>query len=87
MGVSRCRVSFTDSEGIPHEVEVQAGSLYEADGLTAAPTPMTEFIVAIQLPAIEHRIRLNHVEKEQYARRSGRRYDETAGEGIAGGST
>jgi hypothetical protein len=73
MGVCRCRVSFTDAEGIPHAVEVQAGSLYEAvtlavaefraDDLTATPGPMTEFTVSIQRPAIEHRIRLNQVSK------------------------
>ena len=73
MGVSRCRVSFTDEEGIPHAVEVQADSLYEAvalavaefraDDLTAAPGPMTEFTVSIQRPAIEHRIRLSLVSK------------------------
>ena len=73
MGVTRCRVSFTDSEGIPHTVEVQAESLYEAvafavaefrsDLLTAAPGPMTEFTVSIQRPAIEHRIRLSQVSK------------------------
>lgn len=68
MGVSRCRVSFTDSEGISHAVEVQAESLYEAvalavsefrnDRVTSVPGPMTEFMVSIQRPAIEHRIRL-----------------------------
>jgi len=71
MGISRCRVSFTDAEGIPHAVEVQADSLYEAvalavaefraDELTALPGRMTEFIVSIQRPAIEHRIRLSQV--------------------------
>jgi hypothetical protein len=73
MGISRCRVSFTDAEGIPHAVEVQADSLYEAvalavaefraDELTAQPGPMTEFTVSIQRPAIEHRIRLTQVSK------------------------
>lgn len=73
MGVSRCRVSFTDAEGIPHAVEVQADSLYEAvalavaefrvDALTATPDPMTEFTVSIQRPAIEHRIRLSQVSR------------------------
>jgi hypothetical protein len=73
MGASRCRVSFTDTDGIPHAVEVQAGSLYEAvalavaefraDELTATPGPMTEFTVSIQRPAIEHRIRLSQVSR------------------------
>jgi hypothetical protein len=73
MGVSRCRVSFTDSEGISHSVEVQAESLYEAvalavsefrnDSVTAMPGPMTEFTVSIQRPATEHRIRLGQVSR------------------------
>ena len=68
MGVSRCRVSFTDIEGIPHSVEVQAESLYEAvalavaefrtDNLTSETGPMTEFTIAIQRPAVEHHIKL-----------------------------
>jgi len=71
MGVSRCRVSFTDIEGIPHSVEVQAESLYEAvalavaefrtDNLTSEPGPMTEFTIAIQRPAVEHHIKLGQV--------------------------
>jgi hypothetical protein len=51
-----CRVSFTDSEGIQHAVEVEADSLYEAVALavaefrkdemnTAGTVPMTEFTV------------------------------------------
>ena len=73
MGVSRCRVSFTDTEGIPHAVKVQGDSLYEAvalavaefraDDLTAAPGPMTEFAVSIQRAGIEHRIRLSQVSR------------------------
>lgn len=71
--MSRCRVSFTDPDGIPHSVEVQADSLYEAvamavaefraDSMTDVPGPMTEFSVAIQRPAVEHRIRLGLVTK------------------------
>jgi hypothetical protein len=55
--MNRCRVSFTDSNGIPHDVEVQAESLYEAvalavaefraDKMTAEVGPMTEFVIAI----------------------------------------
>ncbi len=73
MGVSRCRVSFTDSEGISHAVDVQAESLYEAvalavsefrnDSVTSMPGPMTEFTISIQRPATEHRIRLGQVSK------------------------
>jgi hypothetical protein len=69
--MARCKVSFTDTNGIPHDVEVHAESLYEAvalavsefraDELTTDVGPMTEFVVAIQRPAVEHRIRLNQV--------------------------
>jgi hypothetical protein len=69
--MNRCRVSFTDTNGIPHDVEVQAESLYEAvalavaefraDKLTAEVAPMTEFVIAINRPAVEHRIRLSQV--------------------------
>jgi hypothetical protein len=79
MGVSRCRVSFTDSEGISHAVEVQAESLYEAvalavsefrnDSVTSMPGPMTEFMISIQRPATEHRIRLGQV--SQWATQGG----------------
>jgi hypothetical protein len=79
MSVSRCRVSVTDSEGISHAVEVQAESLYEAvalavsefrnDSVTSMPGPMTEFMVSIQRPSIEHRIRLGQV--SQWAAQGG----------------
>jgi hypothetical protein len=69
--MNRCRVSFTDTNGIPHDVDVQAESLYEAvalavaefraDKMTAEVGPMTEFVIAIRRPAVEHRIRLNQV--------------------------
>lgn len=71
--MARCRVSFTDTDGIAHGVEVQADSLYEAVGLAVAefrlesltnvPAPITEFIVSIHRPAVEHRIRLSQVLK------------------------
>jgi hypothetical protein len=34
--MNRCRVSFTDTNGIPHDVDVQAESLYEAVALAVA---------------------------------------------------
>lgn len=68
--MNRCRVSFTDTNVIPHDVEVQTESLYEAvalavaefrkDKLTGEVGPMTEFVIAILRPA-EHRLRLNQV--------------------------
>jgi hypothetical protein len=74
MSVARCRVSFTDADGISHSVEVQAESLYEAvaeavsefrhaEEVRAAPGPMTEFTVTVHRKPIEHRIRLNQVTK------------------------
>ena len=73
MAAARCNVSFTDSDGLSHTVHVQAESLYEAAALAVAefrddpmvPTPgaMTEFVVAIERPAVEHRIRLAQVAK------------------------
>jgi hypothetical protein len=69
--MNRCRVSFTDTNGVPHDVDVQAESLYEAvapavaefraDKMTAEVGPMTEFVIAIHRPAVEHRIRLSQV--------------------------
>jgi hypothetical protein len=71
--MARCRVSFTDSDGIAHAVEVQADSLFEAvalavaefraDTMTGVSGSMTEFTVAIHRPAVEHKIRLGQVTK------------------------
>jgi len=73
MATACCNVSFTDSDGLSHTAHVQAESLYEAVALAVAefredpmvPTPaaMTEFVVAIERPAVEHRIRLAQVAK------------------------
>lgn len=71
--MARCRVSFVDPDGIPHAVEVQADSLFEAvamavaefraDPMTGVPGAMTEFTVAIHRPAVEHKVRLGQVTK------------------------
>jgi len=73
MGAARCKVSFCDSDGLSHAVHVQAESLYEAvalaitefkdDPMVPKPSPTTEFLVAIERPPVEHRIRLNQVMK------------------------
>ena len=74
MAGSRCRVSFTDSDGILHGVDVDAESLYEAVAIAVAqfrdgdinpclPGPRTEFVVAIYRNPIEHRITLGQVTK------------------------
>jgi hypothetical protein len=85
MAAARCAVSFTDSDEIAHTAHVQAESLYEAvalavaefrqDPLVPAPASMTEFSIAIERPPIEHRVRLNQVQKWT---------EETTREGPAG---
>jgi hypothetical protein len=72
--VARCRVSFTDPEGILHAVEVDVDSLYEAVAhavaefraaapIKRAPGPTTEFTVTVYRKPVEHRIRLTQVER------------------------
>jgi hypothetical protein len=74
MAGSRCRVSFTDSEGVLHGVDVDAETLYEAVAIAVAqfreddvspsnPGPMTEFTVAVYRNPTEHKIRLGQVAK------------------------
>jgi hypothetical protein len=74
MATSRCRVSFTDSDGILHGVDVDAESLYEAVAIAVAsfreddvgpsnPGPMTEFTVSVYRNPTEHKLRLQHVLK------------------------
>jgi hypothetical protein len=74
MPLARCRVAFTDIDGISHAVEIQAESLYEAVALAVAefrqgeiiaetPGPKTEFIVTVHRKPIEHRINLSQVAK------------------------
>jgi hypothetical protein len=74
MAGSRCRVSFTDSDGVFHGVDVDAQSLYEAVAIAVAhfredevspltPGPMTEFTVAVYRNPTEHKIRLGQVAK------------------------
>lgn len=73
MSMTRCSVSFTDTDGLSHRVHVEAESLYEAVALAIAafrvdpvvprPGPMTEFTVMVERPAVEHCIRLSQVAK------------------------
>jgi hypothetical protein len=74
MAASRCRVSYSDSDGVTHAVEVEADSLYEAvalavaefrqdEILTTTPAPMTEFCVTVLRRPIEHRIRFRKVQE------------------------
>jgi len=68
-----CIVSFADSEGIRHSVEVTASTLYEAAaiaiaefrrcGFTAnAPGPATRLTVALKIPATSHEVQLGKIE-------------------------
>jgi len=72
--VSRCRVTFTDTHGIAHAVEVDAETLYEAVALAVAefrqeaiiddaPGPMTEFSVVVLRKPIEHKLRFKTVQQ------------------------
>ena len=63
-----CTVSFTDSSGVRHSVEVAAGSLYEAAALALAefrsspmlqdngPGAATVFSVSVRGPSTEHAV-------------------------------
>ena len=62
-----CQVSFTDSEGIRHSVEVAAGTLYEAAVLAIAqfrrckftvdaPGSATRLTVAVEMPSTTHEV-------------------------------
>jgi hypothetical protein len=68
-----CLVSFTDSEGIQHAVEVSASTLYEAAalaiaefrrcGFTAhAPGHATRLTVRVKAPPTSHEVRLSKIE-------------------------
>ena len=74
MAGARCRVAFTDSEGIEHAVEIEAESLYEAVALAVAefrsatiaidpPRATTEFRVSVLRQPTHHTIRLQQVTK------------------------
>lgn len=72
--MARCRVSYIDTDGLAHAVDVEAESLYEAVALAvaefrddelnqSAPAAMTEFTVAVYRNPTEHKIRLSQVRK------------------------
>ncbi len=74
MPVSRRRVSYTDTEGISHAVEVEAETLFEAVALAVVefrngritsdtPGPMTEFCVIVLRKPIEQKIRFKRVQE------------------------
>jgi len=68
-----CLLSFTDSNGIRHAVEVAASTLYEAAtlaiaefrscGFTAdAPGPATRLTIKVKTPATSHEVQWGKVE-------------------------
>ncbi len=68
--MKQCRVSFRDSEGIEHAVELEARTLYEAVGLAIDrfrrceqvpydPKGMHEFTVESREPSTQHRLTRN----------------------------
>jgi hypothetical protein len=85
MALTRCCVSFADTEGIIHCAHVQAESLYEAvalavadfreDPLVPSPSSATQFSVTIEKPPVERRIYLSQVSKWA---------ESTTKEGLAG---
>ena len=73
MGVRVCTVSFQDTRGIRHAVEVEAESLYEAvvfavrrfrgDPWTQHIAPGTVLDVDVREPTVRHSLSLQHVER------------------------
>jgi hypothetical protein len=72
--VKQCRVSFKDSDGIEHAVELEAKTLYEAVGLAIDrfrrcehvgydPKGLHEFIVESREPGTQHRLTRNMFDK------------------------
>jgi hypothetical protein len=69
-----CRVSFVDSDGIEHGVEVMAESLFEAAALGLAllrkagwvskePGPLTRLRVEVRDPAVEHSLTVQQLRR------------------------
>jgi hypothetical protein len=73
VGVRVCTVSFQDSRGIRHAVDVEAESLYEAvvfavrrfrgDPWTQHIAAGTVLDVEVREPAVRHSLSLQHVER------------------------
>ena len=86
--MNNCRVSFTDSNGMPHDVEVLAALLYEAvalavaefraEKMTAEVGPMTEFCHRrpSSSSGTSHQAQSGHTMGQRHARRSGRIHKE-----------
>ena len=71
MPVRACTVSFTDSEGLRHSVNVQAETLYEAVVLAArafrehncAPGVGSHLEVEAKSPSVTHTVRMGKVQE------------------------
>jgi hypothetical protein len=73
MAVRSCKVSCRDAQGIEHNVEVTAQSLYEAvaqawrifgesEWNAEGRRPPSVFVVRVKHPEIEHRVRAQNFE-------------------------
>ena len=69
MAVRACVVSFLDSDGLRHSVEVQAGSLYEAAVLAIGafrkhncqPGPASQLQIEVTGPSVTHTVTVRKV--------------------------
>ena len=72
MSPFRCLVTFTDTDGILHEVQVYAGSVYSAVGeamrefraggiAKSLPAALTEFTITVHRQPVTHKLRLRQV--------------------------
>jgi hypothetical protein len=70
MPARACTVSFTDTEGLRHSVNVQADTLYEAVALAVRafrehdcpPGPASQMEVEARSPAVTHTVSMRKVE-------------------------
>lgn len=75
MGVKKCVVSFKDTDGFRHAVEVDAESLYEAAAVAAQsfavhgfpPAPGTEVEIEVKAPAVTHTVTMKRVQAWVYS--------------------
>ena len=69
MPVQTCAVSFTDTDGLRHSVNVQAETLYEAVALAVKvfrehncePGPASQLEVEARNPSVTHTVTMNKV--------------------------
>jgi hypothetical protein len=92
--VAKCTVSYTDSGGVEHVVEVTAGSLFEAAALgleafaageltESRPAPATILeIVATPVP-VTHRVRVS--QPKEWLKWSRQKPEGSSNRGLGGG--